>query len=71
MLISFAFKAAECATQLQRFEQAYHRYREVLFLTREIEHELCLLHSATPFPNVYMVQMALIHWLFFCIVRYC
>ncbi|XP_052164887.1 70 kDa peptidyl-prolyl isomerase-like isoform X2 [Oryza glaberrima] len=28
MLISFAFKAAECATQLQRFEQAYHRYRE-------------------------------------------
>ncbi|BAS72725.1 Os01g0561900 [Oryza sativa Japonica Group] len=30
MLISFAFKAAECATQLQRFEQAYHRYREVL-----------------------------------------
>uniref|UniRef100_J3L137 peptidylprolyl isomerase n=1 Tax=Oryza brachyantha TaxID=4533 RepID=J3L137_ORYBR len=30
MLISFAFKAAECASQLQRFEQAYHRYREVL-----------------------------------------
>lgn len=34
MLISLTFKAAECANQLQRYEQAYHRYREVLLLTR-------------------------------------
>ncbi|EAZ12354.1 hypothetical protein OsJ_02246 [Oryza sativa Japonica Group] len=30
MLISLTFKAAECANQLQRYEQAYHRYREIL-----------------------------------------
>ncbi|KAF0918205.1 hypothetical protein E2562_023139 [Oryza meyeriana var. granulata] len=30
MLISFAFKAAECATQLGHYEQAYQRYHEVL-----------------------------------------
>lgn len=49
MLISLTFKAAECANQLQRYEQAYHRYREVLLLTREYS-----------FPKCYMVQLAFI-----------
>ncbi|EAY74302.1 hypothetical protein OsI_02191 [Oryza sativa Indica Group] len=30
MLITLTFKAAECANQLQRYEQAYQRYREIL-----------------------------------------